>query len=449
MSVSKGKRKAGIIAVSVIIFFAVIVGVCAIYLGDYYRADKEAIEAFLPQGYFWEKEPDGTIIFNPEQTDTGFIFYPGGKVEYDAYIPLMQACSKQGILCALVEMPFNLAVLNVNAAEGIQEQYPQIENWYIGGHSLGGSMAAAYLSKHKERFKGLVLLGAYSTADLSATDLKVLSVYGSEDGVMNRKKYDKNKGNLPLDFTENIIEGGCHAYFGMYGTQDGDGIPTITNEEQIRLTADAIAGMIIPKQSDADNDKQPVLIHVFSEDDMLVYPEIAEYNFETAQEMGNVQKLAGILPGANEGTWYITEIEGIEYYYGKYDTQEEKETVLLGYSIISDKYSLENGISVGMTKEEILSNYPDMAVTDFEGNHLGQEISGYQGWNGISYPRSYKGMDSDWEYGGKDYLWTDQFDYVIIADIDLGESDVLPRYLALLMKDDIIAAITFFNPTAG
>lgn len=207
--------------------------------------------------------------------------------------------------------------------------------------------------------------------------------------------------------------------------------------------------IMIPEQSDADNDKQPVLIHVFSENDMLVYPEIAEYNYETAQEMGNVQKLAGILPGTDKGTWYITEIEGIEYYYGKYDTQEEKETVLWGYSIISDKYSLENGISVGMTKEGILSNYPDMAVTDFESNHLGQEISGYQGWNGISYPRSYKGMDSDWEYGGKDYLWTDQFDYVIIADIDLGETDVLPRYLALLMKDDIIAAITFFNPTAG
>lgn len=240
----KRKRKARIIALSVIIFFTIMVGGFAIYLGDYYRADKEAIEAFLPQGYFWEEESDGTIIFNPEQTNTGFIFYPGGKVEYTAYIPLMQACSEQGILCVLVKMPFNLAVLDINAAEGIQEQYPQIENWYIGGHSLGGSMAAAYLSKHKERFKGLVLLGAYSTANLSSTNLKVLSVYGSEDKVMNRKKYDKNKGNLPLDFTENMIKGGCHAYFGMYGTQDGDGIPTITNEEQIRITADVIAEMM-------------------------------------------------------------------------------------------------------------------------------------------------------------------------------------------------------------
>lgn len=165
-------------------------------------------------------------------------------MEHTAYIPLMQACSEQGILCVLVEMPFRLAVLDVNAADGIQEQYPQIESWYIGGHSLGGSMAASYLSEHADSFEGLVLLGAYSTADLSAGDLEVLSVYGSEDGVMNREKYVQNKTNLPADFMENVVEGGCHAYFGMYGAQDGDGIPTITNEEQICLTADAIASMM-------------------------------------------------------------------------------------------------------------------------------------------------------------------------------------------------------------
>lgn len=207
--------------------------------------------------------------------------------------------------------------------------------------------------------------------------------------------------------------------------------------------------VMIPGQSNSDDDEQSVPVHVFSEDDMLLSPEITEYNFKTAQQTGNVQKLEGMLPGSDEGTWYIVEIEGIEYYYGKYDEQEEKETVLFGYSIISDQYSLANGISVGMTKEELLLDYPDMAVTDFEGNCLGQEVSGYQGWNGILYPRSYIGMDREWEYGGKDYIWTDQFEYVMIADIDLGESDMLPKYVALLMKDDTVAAITFFNPTAG
>ena len=236
----KHKRKIFIIAVSIALALVMIVGACAIYLGDYYRADYEAIGAFLPQGTTFKEEPDGMIVFEPEGATKGLIFYPGGKVEYTAYVPLMQACAEEGILCVLVEMPFNLAVLDVNAADGIQREYPEIEDWYIGGHSLGGSMAASYLADHTEDYEGLILLGSYSTADLSDTDLDVLSVFGSEDQVMNREKYDENKSNLPAVFTETVIEGGCHAYFGMYGAQEGDGTPTITNEEQIRITVENI-----------------------------------------------------------------------------------------------------------------------------------------------------------------------------------------------------------------
>ena len=228
-----------------IIIIAITVGACAIYLGDYYRADNEAIGAFLPHGATW-KEESGRIVFEPEGATKGFIFYPGGKVEYTAYVPLMQACAEEGILCVLLEMPFNLAVLDVNAAQGIREEYPEIEDWYIGGHSLGGSMAAAYLEKHTDEYEGLILLGSYSTADLSDTDLAVLSVFGSEDKVMNREKYESYKSNLPSNFTEFVIDGGCHAYFGMYGAQDGDGTPTITNEQQLRITVENIVEIIFP-----------------------------------------------------------------------------------------------------------------------------------------------------------------------------------------------------------
>jgi len=226
---------------SVVLVLAIIAGVCISYVGDYYRADWDAIEAFAPMNLVsTELHDDGTLVFKPENPTKGFIFYPGGKVEYTAYQPLMAACAQQGILCILVEMPFNLAVLDINAAAGIQEQYPEIEKWYIGGHSLGGSMAASYLADHIDDYDGLILLGSYSTADLSETDLDVLSVYGSEDQVMNRDKYEKNKSNLPSDFTEVVIEGGCHAYFGIYGAQEGDGKPAISNEQQIFLTAEQI-----------------------------------------------------------------------------------------------------------------------------------------------------------------------------------------------------------------
>ena len=242
MSIVEHKRKPFLIITFAILTLAILVGACAVYLGDYYRADHEAIGAFLPQGTIGEEGPDGTIVFEPDGATTGLIFYPGGKVEHRAYIPLMQACAEQGILCVLVEMPFNLAVLDINAADGLQEQYPQIQDWYIGGHSLGGSMAAAYLKKNAEDYEGLILLGSYSTADLSQSGLEVLSIFGSEDQVMNREKYEENKANLPEGFTEVILAGGCHAYFGMYGPQDGDGTPTISNEDQITMTVEHILG---------------------------------------------------------------------------------------------------------------------------------------------------------------------------------------------------------------
>lgn len=242
MKTFEAKTKKRIIwTVSVLLLLSVTVGGCAIYLGDYYRADDGSIESFV-FGINVEKTDIGKRItaFEPSDAEIGFIFYPGGKVEADAYLPLMAALAQKGILTVLVRMPFNLAVFDMSAADGIAERFPEIEHWYIGGHSLGGAMAASYVSSHDDEFDGLVLLAAYSASDISATDLRVLSIYGSDDGVMNREKYDQYISNLPHGFEEIIINGGNHAGFGMYGAQSGDGTPSIPGEEQIRTTADAI-----------------------------------------------------------------------------------------------------------------------------------------------------------------------------------------------------------------
>ena len=230
--------------VTVIILLAVVTA-AVVYVGDYYRADIAAIEIFsVGNNVTVGMLEDGGIVYSPENARVGFIFYPGGKVEYTAYEPLMLACADRGILCVLTEMPFNLAVLDVNAADGIRERYPEIESWYIGGHSLGGSMAASYLAKNTDDFEGLILLGSYSTADLSDSGVEVLSIYGSEDKVLSADKYTRNKTNLPEDFSEVVIEGGCHAGFGYYGAQDGDGTPTVSSEEQILFTAEKISEFI-------------------------------------------------------------------------------------------------------------------------------------------------------------------------------------------------------------
>ena len=219
---------------------------CGIYVGDYYHAEDKAFAAIKTpsDGISVSINNDNQLVFEPENPIAGFIFYPGGKVEYESYAPLMEACAKKGILCVLVKMPANLAVLDMNAANGIQESFPEISKWYIGGHSLGGSMAASYLEKHADDYEGLILLASYSTANLQETDLDILSVRGSNDKVLNAEKYEENKSNLPEDYHEVIIEGGSHAYFGSYGEQDGDGKASISNEEQVELTAVAIEEFI-------------------------------------------------------------------------------------------------------------------------------------------------------------------------------------------------------------
>ena len=244
----KKSKKLLIAMVCVVVVLAVTFGGIGIYLGDYYKAKIDSTAVFAPEKSISVTTLDnGDILFMPENPEAGFVFYPGGKVEYTAYTPLMEACASRGIACVLVEMPFNLAVFDISAAEGIPDEYPEISEWYVGGHSLGGSMAASYIGENTGEYKGLVLLGSYSTADLSCLDIDALSVYGSEDCVMNKEKYNECLSNLPADFKEIVIEGGCHAYFGMYGAQEGDGVPTISNIEQINKTADIIADTIKAK----------------------------------------------------------------------------------------------------------------------------------------------------------------------------------------------------------
>lgn len=240
----KNKKKVIWIGSASILVLSTVIG-CAIYVNDYYRADDKAVFEYASASDIKASHTvteDGLIVASPGEAVAGFIFYPGGKVEYTAYLPLALALAGRGILTVITPMPFNLAVLDVNAAEGIKEMFPEIENWYIGGHSLGGSMAASYLAKNKDEIDGLVLLGSYSTADV--TDSRVLSIFGSEDRVMQPDKYEKYKSNLPSDFTEYVIEGGNHACFGMYGEQAGDGKAKISNADQIALTADFIADFI-------------------------------------------------------------------------------------------------------------------------------------------------------------------------------------------------------------
>lgn len=199
------------------------------YVSDYYRAEDVALDV-LAQDSGITVQDNLTILSPSVPSDTAVIFYPGAKVEAEAYLPLLEQIKQTGVTCILVHMPFHMAIFDANAAEDVMEQFPDIQHWYMAGHSMGGAMASQFASDHPEEIDGLILLGAYIYGDYPAE--KPLTVYGS----LNQSVEDH------IDYTENVveIEGGNHAQFGNYGPQKGDLPATISAEEQQRQTVCAI-----------------------------------------------------------------------------------------------------------------------------------------------------------------------------------------------------------------
>ena len=210
----------------------------AVYAGQYYRADARA-RAALQSDETVAVVPiaDGWLFDGPSESDA-LIFYPGGKVEETAYAPLLHRLAAGGLDVYLIRMPFRLAVLSPERADRVIGS-GAYEHWYIGGHSLGGAMAASYAAAHADALDGVVLLAAYPTKTLDES-LSVISIYGTEDGVLNRTKLAEGEQYLPRTHESYEIEGGNHAQFGNYGAQRGDGEAAISAEEQQRLTAEMI-----------------------------------------------------------------------------------------------------------------------------------------------------------------------------------------------------------------
>lgn len=186
-------------------------------------------------------EQNGFITFAPAGVSptTGFIFYPGGRVDYRAYAPALRMISEQGYFVAVVEVPLNLAFFDVNAAVQVMKNYPQIEHWAVGGHSLGGVAASIYASRNLDKLDGLILWASYPPDEslINAT-IKVISIYGTKD-MAGMEPFDRSRAQLPVDTQFVVIEGGNHAQFGAYGPQAGDNPADISAEEQWSQIAEA------------------------------------------------------------------------------------------------------------------------------------------------------------------------------------------------------------------
>ncbi|HDR7636956.1 MULTISPECIES: alpha/beta hydrolase [Bacillus] len=191
-----------------------------------YKPTKEALSLVD------DKKDEENIVFGEKGAKIGVIFYQGAKVEVEAYSYLGEALAKDGHFVVMPKLPLNLAILGINAVDSVIEQYPEVQKWYVAGHSMGGAMISKYAFQHEDKVDGIIFLGSYPADDFSTKSLPMLSIYGEVDALATVEKIENNKKLMSKNTTMYMIKGGNHAHFGMYGEQKGDNASLITSKAQ-------------------------------------------------------------------------------------------------------------------------------------------------------------------------------------------------------------------------
>lgn len=183
------------------------------------------------------KQNSKETVFKAKNSKLTVIFYPGALVTPNSYSIWSKKVAQAGYTVKIAHFPLNMALFNAKVADQLIEPN---EKYVIGGHSLGGVMAARYAKKTKSKnIKGVFLLASYpdEKGSLNNKNISVLSITATRDGVLNWDKYNKSKKYLPVDTSYKSISGGNHGGFGSYGQQNGDKKATISNTKQQAIIA--------------------------------------------------------------------------------------------------------------------------------------------------------------------------------------------------------------------
>jgi hypothetical protein len=220
----------------------IIVAAFTYYVSDYYPADEAARTALAGNTSYTVVDTDTSITFTPtgNKSDTGIIFYPGGKVEAESYSVLASKLAANNYTTIIVKMPFNLAFFGANKADEVITKHPEITSWVMAGHSLGGVFASDYAVNHPEKIKGVIYLAAYPSANASNATFKALSIRGSQDALTTSEDIAANLNKFPINTTFITISGGNHYNVGDYGAQAGDNNSTISRQQQQITTVNYI-----------------------------------------------------------------------------------------------------------------------------------------------------------------------------------------------------------------
>ena len=222
------------------------------YVGSCRHSEADARAALASDEAVHVSKTEYGWFFDGPSEERSLIFYPGGKVEETAYAPLLRRLAENGLDVFLVRMPFHLAIFDMNRAAEVMKEADYAQ-WYVGGHSLGGAMAAVFAAGNPEGLDGVILFAAYPTKTIDER-LLVISVYGAEDGVLDMEKVTEGRQYLSGTYVEHVIPGGNHAQFGNYGWQKGDGEASVTAAEQQAEAVSAVIGSLNTYRAEAQTD---------------------------------------------------------------------------------------------------------------------------------------------------------------------------------------------------
>jgi hypothetical protein len=180
-----------------------------------------------------------------QTVDTGLVFYPGARVDPDAYVSVLAPVAHQADAAVFIPRPrLNLAIFEPRMAATVFDANPTIETWYVGGHSLGGAMACRYAASEPEAVDGLVLFGSYCDRSIAETDLAVLTIGGTRDAVLGTSRATLRPENLPESATVRRVEGLNHTYFGSYVGQPDDRPATISRSRAHRILQNEVVNLL-------------------------------------------------------------------------------------------------------------------------------------------------------------------------------------------------------------
>lgn len=254
----QGKRLVGWSVVVLVVLLTAAV----VFLGTPFEAPGESLDRVESDPGVSVTETDGGYLLEPTgSSDTGLVFYPGARVAPDAYVESLAPISRDGNVTVVIpRLPLNLAIVDYglartglwpDAATAAMDAHPEIERWYVGGHSLGGAMACRYADGHTDRIEGLVLYGSYCDRNIADSGLAVLSVAGNGDTVMNWNAYERGLDRLPADATVAELDGLNHTQFGRYSGQSGD-TPTGTSYAEAHARLNEVAVSWFQNETDSE-----------------------------------------------------------------------------------------------------------------------------------------------------------------------------------------------------